>query len=114
MGQIRIGITCTECREQYAAAGRNDVPCDIGRCKYTPSPGDTTETGCGLSPQNEFAVWFYPRWKAFGDLAFKFINVELSEEEASLLLEKLLLIEQYSAKVHEAAQKRLQPKKRRR
>lgn len=105
-GQIYLGITCTQCREQYAAAQRTDVPCDVGKCKYTPSPGDTGEKGCGLLPANELAVWLYPRWKAFGDAVFNMVNVEMMPSSAETLLEKLYIIHQYAPAIQEAQERR--------
>lgn len=117
MGQIHIGVTCTGCRAQYAAAKRNDVPCDVGECKYSPSPGDTGPNGCGLLPQNEFAVWFYPRWKTFGSQAFEFVDIEMTPYDAECLMDKLMIIDEHAPAIAEAQQKRAEvsiPKKVRR
>lgn len=88
----------------------------MGRCKYVPSPGDTTENGCGLLPVNEFAVWFYPRWKTFGQSAFQLVDVNFTPTEAEAFMEKLFVIGQYAPSITESKQKRAEstvPKKRR-
>lgn len=93
------------CRAQYAQSNRQaEVPCDSGPCKFKISPGDIGPEGCGLSPENEFAVWFYPRWKLFKDKAFDLITVE--EPDKELFVEKLMLLEQYTPIIEERSQRR--------
>lgn len=101
-----MGITCTECRDQYAAAGRTDVPCDVGDCKYNPSPGDLGPKGCGLMHENEFVVWLYPKWKKFGEATFNLVDIKLTPEGAETLLEKLVMIEEYIPGIQEAQESR--------
>lgn len=108
-GQVHIGVTCTECRDQYAAAGRKDVPCDTGDCKYSPSPGDTGPKGCGLLPENEFVVWLYPKFKRFGEMSFKLVDIELSGDEGETLLEKLSMIDDYAPAIQQAYQAQAKP-----
>lgn len=78
----------------------------MGRCKYVPSPGDTGPEGCGLLPENEFPVSFYTKWKAFGPVALQLTHLELTEADGDLLLEKLMVIEQYYPALCEAEQRR--------
>lgn len=104
---MHLGITCFDCRKQYADAGRShDVPCDVSVCKYVPSPGDTSEKGCGLLPENETALYLYPRWKRFGEAIWTFVDMDISPHEAETLVEKLMLIDEYSPKINESQNKR--------
>ena len=82
------------------------MPCDVGACKFVPSPGDTGPTGCGLLPENEYAVWFYPKWKGFGALAFDIIDEDACPDSTESLMDKLIVIDQYSGQIAEANEKR--------
>ncbi len=89
----------------------------MGVCKYTPSPGDTGEKGCGLLPANEFAVWLYPRWKSFGEAAFQMVDLTMTAPQAENLMEKLMVIQQHIPHIIEAKERRVKavvPKRKRR
>lgn len=86
----------------------NDVPCDVDKCKYDPSPGDLGPDGCGLMAENAFAVWFYNKWKRFGPVAFELVHLEVNESEAAGLLDKLVLIDEWAPEIARVKQKREQ------
>lgn len=88
-------------------ANRPDaVPCDdeelgITACPYYKrqcgSPGDTSESGCGLASDNVQAVEFYPRWKVLGQPAFDLLQLDVGDElDADAFVTKLMIIDQYS------------------
>lgn len=87
------------------AAGQ-PVPCDVDKCPYDPSPGDTSEKGCGLAYENHEAVWFYSRWKQFGELAMTFCDLQFTQDNAEIFLDKLMVIDEYIPRLQEATARR--------
>ena len=87
----------------YEAANRPDkVPCDEGGLEACPffskpggSPGDISENGCGLAPENAEVVQFYPKWKSLGQAAFELVQLEFSSaDRADTFANKLMLMEE--------------------
>lgn len=86
------------------------VPCDEGGLEACPyfkrecgSPGDTSENGCGLLPENVEALEFYPKWKTLGPPAFDLLRVEFDDEyESDTFANKLLVIDQYAPSIQKA------------
>lgn len=105
------GFDCGQCRAQYEANNRSDaVPCDIGGIEKCPffgkgpgSPGDTSEEGCGLAPENVDVVDFYPKWKALGPAAFELLELNLGDDlSKDLFASKLMAIEAYAPMISQA------------
>lgn len=44
------------------------------------SPGDTSENGCGLLPENEQALVFFNKWQVLGDAAFDLVQIDLDDD----------------------------------
>ena len=87
------------------------MPCDgdegLKACPYfnreCGSPGDESEDGCGLSPDNAEALEIYRRWKTFGSTAFDLLELDLGGAvEKDLLATKLMIIDDHIPLISEA------------
>lgn len=76
------------------------------------SPGDTSEDGCGLLPENQQVVTFFSKWQVLGDKAFDLVQIELPDDYAKdEFATKLMVLKGAMPEIARAQQNRQEAEK---